>query len=806
MLRAQRPALLRRPPSFATGASMAMMLRKNRQRSEEEEEDFPFRSSPVVAAAAPGAAAARNGRAAAADKGSSSSSSDSNDLLLLLSPDTPLAEALVALSPSSSLSASEEFAVDRLRARGVDTAGSLADLVREELLQGAGGSAAAAAAASSSSSSSSTFSSPLLLSSPDSAAAAAVATTTRLPSSVVAAVCAGVEAARKKGNSGPLASEEEDNQVLASVPRRRRKSSPPASPASSAAAAAPKGDERAPTTKKREQEELKSNVLTFRQAPDPSLTGAAAASANNRLLRAPPTDPRWAARAVAMGSNGGQPPLVDEAVRAVLTRRIPQGDRYFHGDPSEVRVTKNVSGRGVGGRGGSGRGGVGNNKVPKSSSPAEESYALHARDTPPQLARELEDFHRFWTVRFPGQQQQPVVAVTADKYVDHLRRMLGWAVSEGKVKRGEEERGDGKGASFSLTGGGDGEKNSNNKNLLPLPLSEACPPDLSLRDLIPSPSREGAALVMEYAAWLARARGVSPHTEGLAVRSALSAAKFLYHSESRARVAAGERPYQDLEVVAELRGMSREAREAGKRAPSASDESAKWLDWPDFLAVVEELRREAGAINERGRRRSDAAVAWALQKYLMFAILACVPDRQRTLRELELGRTLFYENGKWVIRHGAGDYKTGRVYGTRPPLQLDESLYPELHAYLSTWRACLNPKHDFVFTMKSGVRFIFFFFFFLISSTFLNKKQRKNAHSLTRSLSLKKKKKKTLNFTNKKRTKTNRTRSRCSRSTRSSASPPSGSPGKNSTRTSSAAWSSPTSAAAATRPRPSSSR
>lgn len=207
---------------------------------------------------------------------------------------------------------------------------------------------------------------------------------------------------------------------------------------------------------------------------------------------------------------------------------------------------------------------------------------------------------------------------------------------------------------------------------------------------------------MEYAAWLARHRGVTPHTEGLAVRSLLSAAKFLYHDVSRARVASGERPYSDLEVVTELRAMSREAREAGKRAPSVADEAAKWLDWPDYLAVVEELRRECGALNERGKRRSDAAVAWSLQRYLMFAILACVPDRQRTLRELEVGRTLFYENGKWVIRHGAGDYKTGKIYGTRPPLQLDESLYPELHAFLSTWRACLNPRHDFVFTKKTG--------------------------------------------------------------------------------------------------------
>ena len=35
-----------------------------------------------------------------------------------------------------------------------------------------------------------------------------------------------------------------------------------------------------------------------------------------------------------------------------------------------------------------------------------------------------------------------------------------------------------------------------------------------------------------------------------------------------------------------------------------------------------------------------------LQKYLIFAILSCVPDRQRTLRELELGRTLVKDGDK----------------------------------------------------------------------------------------------------------------------------------------------------------------
>ena len=676
---------------------MPVMLRKNLDgRQEGDGEDFPYFSSSsssssfsrsVVAAAA----ASNDSAAAAAERAASpAAAGEKKPPLPLLSPDTPLAEVLMTFS--SSLSASDEFAVDRLRARGVDTAGSLADLVFEELLGGG--------MKSSSSSSSS-------LSNLDEKAAVAVATATRLPLSVVAAICAAVEAARKEGT-----------EAVASVTRQKSRRSPKSAATAKKAAAAAVSEEQDEEEEEKEEKEEKllNNVLTFRPTPDPTLRGCAARSRNDRLLVAPPTDPRWAERAIsASSSSSSSPPLVDEAVTAVLMRRIPQGDRYFHGDPKEVRVTKAKAGS-MRGNSSSGSSSSGKGKAPKSFSPATESYALHPRDTPPRLARELDDFHRFWTVRFPGQQQQPVAVVTADKYVDHLRRMLGWAVAEGKVRRGEGAAIGERANASTLSAAsapkaaskngecGDGGGDEHNE---PFSLSAATPPDLSLRDLLPDSTREGASLVMEYAAWLARARGVTPHTEGLAVRSALSAAKFLFHSRSRARVASGERPYQDLEVVSELRGMSREAREAGKRAPGVADEAAKWLDWPDFLAVVEELRREAGAVNDRGRRRSDAAVAWSLQKYLMFAILACVPDRQRTVRDLDRGRTLFFESGKWVIRHGAGDYKTGRVYGTRPPLQLDESLYPELHAYLSTWRQCLNPKHDFVFTMKSGVSFFF---------------------------------------------------------------------------------------------------
>lgn len=59
-----------------------------------------------------------------------------------------------------------------------------------------------------------------------------------------------------------------------------------------------------------------------------------------------------------------------------------------------------------------------------------------------------------------------------------------------------------------------------------------------------------------------------------------------------------------------------------------ADEEAKWLTWQEYLGLCQELRHECAALDSTGRRRSEAAVAWSLQKYLIFAILSCVPDRQ----------------------------------------------------------------------------------------------------------------------------------------------------------------------------------
>lgn len=63
-------------------------------------------------------------------------------------------------------------------------------------------------------------------------------------------------------------------------------------------------------------------------------------------------------------------------------------------------------------------------------------------------------------------------------------------------------------------------------------------------------------------------------------------------------------------------------------SPPPVDEEAKWLSWPEYLRLCGELRQECAALNHLGKRRTDAAVAASLQRYLIFAIFSCVPDRQ----------------------------------------------------------------------------------------------------------------------------------------------------------------------------------
>ena len=46
--------------------------------------------------------------------------------------------------------------------------------------------------------------------------------------------------------------------------------------------------------------------------------------------------------------------------------------------------------------------------------------------------------------------------------------------------------------------------------------------------------------------------------------------------------------------------------------------------------MVNELRLECAERDSIGRKRTGAAVAWSLQRYLIFALLSCIPGTPRS--------------------------------------------------------------------------------------------------------------------------------------------------------------------------------
>lgn len=67
--------------------------------------------------------------------------------------------------------------------------------------------------------------------------------------------------------------------------------------------------------------------------------------------------------------------------------------------------------------------------------------------------------------------------------------------------------------------------------------------------------------------------------------------------------------------------------------------------------------RKGQGKNHAGRKRSDEAIMLSWLRYLLVAILTYCPIRQRELRDLELGKTLFREEDGYVVRLRPEDHK-----------------------------------------------------------------------------------------------------------------------------------------------------
>jgi len=310
-------------------------------------------------------------------------------------------------------------------------------------------------------------------------------------------------------------------------------------------------------------------------------------------------------------------------------------------------------------------------------------YALKLSEILPDLQQELDLFLKFQTalVGTRNRQDQALRPISAMAHVTGAKRILGWL-----------------------------------HHYQGIPLEE-----LSLKKLVaysgltPKGKRDEAQieavieLIDSHLEWLRESRDVSPTTESKAVECLVAVAKFLYHKASKRRsrhqIADNQVGYKDIPIIEELRQLEGNIRARVNQTPRRSDESKKWLDWPVFLACVKRLVEECGERNACGKKRSLKAIAQSYQIALIFMLFSAFPDRGRTLRELELGRTLFNRDGKWLIEHSAGDFKTGDSFcknGQKRVIELPESLYSFLTEWLEKWRPIFNPKHGYFFTKVNG--------------------------------------------------------------------------------------------------------
>ncbi|OKH34781.1 hypothetical protein NIES2101_38430 [Calothrix sp. HK-06] len=310
-------------------------------------------------------------------------------------------------------------------------------------------------------------------------------------------------------------------------------------------------------------------------------------------------------------------------------------------------------------------------------------YTLNKSEVTPELQQELDEFYKFQTAVVGGRKRQdaPLRSCSAMAHVKNAQRLLGWLHRYRNI-----------------------------------PLADLC-----LSKLVPfsglnengERDDEGIDEVLDFAdeflQWLRDEREGSPNSELKNIESLVAIAKFLYHKLSKTKprdqVATKRVGYRDIPIIEEFRQLECEIMSRVNTTPPAADESKKFLDWTTYKACVQRLIAECAPRDQKAKKRSEGAIAQSHQMALICLILSVFPDRGRTIRELELGRTLVKRDGKWFIEQNATDFKTGDSFcknRQKRIVELSELVYPLLEDWLYKWRSVFKPQHSFVFTQLNG--------------------------------------------------------------------------------------------------------
>jgi hypothetical protein len=334
----------------------------------------------------------------------------------------------------------------------------------------------------------------------------------------------------------------------------------------------------------------------------------------------------------------------------------------------------------------------------------------------PILSSELREFFLFMTQPTPFAQEDPIRDATATVYVRHAKLFLGWYLAQDSILQRYQEQ-----PPNALAKGEDRVEKSDTH--------------VSIFQIFPDKEKNSATVLIDFIIWLRSSREVSVSYEANMLRGLIKLLKFRFARESLTDPAYGDGgkvTFDDIPIIRELRKIHRSANQRQRNAPRSSNEQRKWLSWPEYLKVVESTKLELQSLlqdyneqhseYERGLRNSppytyqEKNIAAAYQRFLILAFFSNVPDRQRTIRELEIGRTFVRDETSastsqggedhacWAIKHGPDDYKTGKSYGERPAIHLARELTPAIDDFVAIWRPFLEPSTNFFFVQAHGGR------------------------------------------------------------------------------------------------------
>lgn len=216
-----------------------------------------------------------------------------------------------------------------------------------------------------------------------------------------------------------------------------------------------------------------------------------------------------------------------------------------------------------------------------------------------------------------------------------------------------------------------------------------------------------------------------PDSKLNSIKGWLVAAKYVYRNETDQDETDD---FEDIPAVRRLRKLSRELVKQGKNVSNVVNHDLKMVSWSTLLSAVERLRVEAelARFESNGKQRSQTAQTKSMQRFLLLSFMSILPpDRQRTYRELRVGKTLVKgklvgsmftpvermadpQNAKWYIHLEAPDYKTGETYGTWwgevPDVNYgdEKTFYDYIDEWLHKWRQVLAPNHQYFFTQPNG--------------------------------------------------------------------------------------------------------